>query len=193
MGKSTGLYIQIDIPATQAERDTFATKGYIQKTIQHEFLHALGFSITQFQKKPGLVDLLPTVDYDGTTDQVWHFISGLPLKYAQSYFNCPSLSALPLMGENPLGDGSRGSHWETRIMADDVLTYSNMGIISDLSLSVYEELGFYLGNYSASGCMQWGAARGCAFVKSRCHDRSVHDFSQNLTATPGMTLALFSL
>ena len=27
------------------------------------------------------------------------------------------------MGANPLGGGSRGSHWETRLLADELMAY----------------------------------------------------------------------
>ena len=34
-----------------------------------------------------------------------------------------------------------------------------------------EDLGFYLGNYTAAGCMAWGHGEGCEFVKYRCAKR----------------------
>ena len=50
-------------------------------------------------------------------------VSERTLTVARSYFGCGSLDALPLMGENQLGDSSRGSHWETRIMNDEFMAY----------------------------------------------------------------------
>jgi hypothetical protein len=78
------------------------------------------------------------------------------LDIARKYFNCSALAAvrrdgqrrpsvptparrltgrarvgqLPLMGENQLGDASRGSHWETRIMADEFMSYGEGGAVS---------------------------------------------------------------
>ena len=40
------------------------------------------------------------------------------------------MGQLPLMGENQLGDASRGSHWETRIMADEFMSYGEGGAVS---------------------------------------------------------------
>jgi hypothetical protein len=60
---------------------------------------------------------------DGTTDTVWKVVSERTLEVARAFFDCPGLTALPLMGENPLGEHSRGSHWETRIMNDEFMAY----------------------------------------------------------------------
>ncbi len=51
-------------------------------------------------------------------------------------------------------------------MMDEVLSYSNSGIISHFTLAVFEDLGYYVGNYTATKCMAWGAKRGCDFVTS---------------------------
>ena len=51
----------------------------------------------------------------------------------------------------------RASHWETRIMRDDVMSYGKgVEAVSALTLAAMEDLGFYLANYSAAQCMSWG-------------------------------------
>ena len=69
-----------------------------------------------------------------------------------------------------------GSHWETRIMRDDVMSYGMLDTVSPITIAAMEDLGHYLGNYTAAGCMSWGYRQGCDFVTSRCgigrHDRS---------------------
>ena len=87
---------------------------------------------------------------------------------AKQHFNCSSLTGVPLMGENPLGDGSRGSHWETRLVADDIMAYGNGGMVSSLTLAIMEDTGFYLAQHENAGCLAWGRAQGCSFVSSRC-------------------------
>jgi len=75
-----------------------------------------------------------------------------------------------------LPDAGRGAHWETRIMRDDVMSYGFREHISSITLAAMEDLGFYLANYSAADCMNWGHRQGCAYVRSRCgigrHDAS---------------------
>ncbi len=188
--RSTALFINMNVPDDSAIRQVYAEKGYMKKLIQHEMLHAFGFSQQKFQELiPENIQLINVQDKDGTTDElpILHFIKGKVVDLARDFFNCPLLGSnndypgLPTMGANALGTGSRGSHWETRIMADDVLSYSNNGVVSDLTVAVYEDLGLYLGNYSTSGCMRWGAGRGCDFVRYRCGVRD-DDFSQSLAS-----------
>ena len=61
---------------------------------------------------------------DGATDEVWHFTRGRANELAAAYFGCSangsSWPGLPLMGLPEVG---RASHWETRIMRDDVMAY----------------------------------------------------------------------
>ena len=79
---------------------------------------------------------------------------------AKVYFDCQNddeWNGLPLMGEPDMG---RNSHFETRIMRDDVMTYGGEAFISSLTLAAMEDLGFYLANYSAAQCMSWGRSAG---------------------------------
>ena len=49
--------------------------------------------------------------------------------------------------------------------------YGGRSTVSAITLAVMEDLGFYLGNYTAAGCMAWGHGEGCEFVKYRCAKR----------------------
>eukprot|EP00966_Prymnesium_polylepis_P089450 2070962-Prymnesium_polylepis.2 len=87
---------------------------------------------------------------------------------AKSYFDChdnASWAGLPLMGKPEQG---RASHWETRIMRDDVMSYGNQATVSSITLAAMEDLGFYIANYSAAQCLHWGYQQGCDYVRSRC-------------------------
>eukprot|EP00966_Prymnesium_polylepis_P124583 2881424-Prymnesium_polylepis.1 len=82
------------------------------------------------------------------------------------FFNCHNGSqwhGVPLMG---LPEAGRASHWETRVLRDDVMSYGDRDIVSSLTLAAMEDLGFYLANYSTAGCMSWGYQQGCEFVTS---------------------------
>ena len=90
--------------------------GAPRSVIMHELVHGLGFSIADFQSatNPDGTEkrMVETRPLDG--EDIWHVISDRTLTVARDYFDCPTLDALPLMGENLLGRSSRGSHWETR-------------------------------------------------------------------------------
>ena len=122
-------------------------------------------------------------DLDGATDEVWFFRKGRAYELAQSYFGCTSNGSwdgLPLMGLPELG---RASHWETRIMRDEVMSYGRtLHAVSSITLAAMEDLGWYLANYSAAQCMSWGYQQGCDYVKTRC-GRGANDLSQRTSYT----------
>ena len=160
--------------------------------IIHEIIHGLGFSNLKFRsatdskgERKGLVTLGKVEDLDGATDEVWFFRKGRAYELAQSYFGCTSNGSwdgLPLMGLPELG---RASHWETRIMRDEVMSYGRtMHAVSSITLAAMEDLGWYLANYSAAQCMSWGYQQGCDYVKTRC-GRGSNDLSEDLKGGRG--------
>jgi len=154
--------------------------------VLHEVLHGLGFSNSMFMyartstgARKELIELKRVEDQDGAIDEVWHFVKGRAHDLAAEYFGCAGASngswlGLPLMGLPQVG---RASHWETRIMRDDVMAYGFQDAVSGITLAAMEDLGFYRANYTAADCISWGYKQGCDFVTSRCgimqHDRSI--------------------
>jgi len=145
-------------------------------TIIHEIIHGLGFGLSQFKNHIGqngqsspIVHQSTYTDVNGKVDSaVWSVTSKRTLDVAKDYFNCTSLTELPLMAENQLGPSQRGSHWETRIMNDEIMSYGEGAAVSPFTVALMEDLGFYMGNYTTSECMYWGRNQGCPFVSSRC-------------------------
>ena len=164
------------VPTSSGQR----TKGNGRRVTLHEVVHGLSFAIWQFQAvvdavgvKKDLTEMVKMTDTDGTTDNIWHFKGDRVRSFASNYYNCDKakLKSLPLMGENSLGAGSRGSHWETRIMYDEFMSYGSGEAVSGFTLAVFEDMGLYLGNYSNSQCTTWGRKQGCDFLTSRCGKR----------------------
>ena len=133
---------------TAGSRATFDHRA----VVLHELVHGLGFGIWNFQNSfdengapKEIVRFQSVEDEDGTRDQIWHVISPRALDVASLYFNCSALRngamGLPLMGENPLGESSRGSHWETRIMTDEFMAYGEGASVSAITLAVMEDMG----------------------------------------------------
>ena len=117
--------------------------------VLHEIIHSLGFSAGRFQnardatgERKNLLAFLPVEDTDGATDMIWHFTKGSRVyDAAQAYFACTDDEAwqgVPLMGLPDLG---RNSHWETRIMRDDVMSYGQQSAVSSITLAAMEDLG----------------------------------------------------
>jgi len=177
-GRPTWLVFEWVSSVASLELTTTSLASHVasfRALIYHEILHALGFSNTMFNNARGsdgarksLIKLAKVTDTDGATDEVWHFTSGRAYEMGAKYFDCQNgsdWSGVPLMG---LPESGRASHWETRVLRDDVMSYGDRAIVSSLTLAAMEDLGFYRADYSKAGCMSWGYKQGCAFVTSRC-------------------------
>jgi leishmanolysin len=134
-------------------------------TFAHEFTHILGFSSSLFPKfvRPGT--------FTKRTDVVGRITIGseafnaitMPevVNFARTYFNCPSISALPL--ENNGGDGSAGSHWEKLFLPQEYMnpTVENPGVLSDFTMTFLKATGWYQVDANAAQRYDWGHNAGC--------------------------------
>lgn len=172
-------------------RSTLSLINEYRGFVRHEIMHALGFQHSSFTyardsagTRKALLQLVQVTDADGETDKIWHFRRGTrAYEMAQTYFGCSddlAWDGLPLMGMPEIG---RNSHWETRVLRDDVMSYGGQALVSPITLAAMEDLGFYLANYSAANCMSWGYKQGCAYVRSRCSAATVHDQSAATTSS----------
>ena len=144
--------------------------------LRHELFHALGFLFTKFRAANVLVPRVYT-DADGSTQLAWAFKPATRAAEAlRQHVNCtdPGLE-LPLMVEPAAG---AHSHWPTRLLHDEVMSYGAAKAVSYITLAAMSDLGLgYLPNYDRAECLLFAREQGCAFVTSRCsiarHDRSV--------------------
>ena len=131
---------------------------YIKNIIFHEITHILVFSH----------DLLIYLGMTTTINNLIYINSKEVLSRAKMHFNCNSLKGLPLedQGEN----GSVGSHWEARYMLGDymnsVIYIDN--VISDITLALFEDTGFYQVEYYSGGLFKFGKNSGCIFLNEKC-------------------------
>ena len=133
-------------------------KRYLKTVLLHEITHILVFHPNLF-KKLGIVK---------TENSVSYINSPKVLRKARQHFNCPSLKGVPL--ENQGGSGSLGSHWEARYMLGDYMISTDYmdTVISDITLALFEDSGFYQVNYYTGGLFKFGKNQGCSFLNSKC-------------------------
>ena len=141
------------------------SKEYFQSIIIHEFTHILGFSSGYF--KDVFHNMFSRTDENG----VLRFFINSPkvLEVAKKYYNCPDIDGVEL--EDYGGSGTAGSHWEARILLGDYMNgviYSEEQVISEFTLALLEDTGYYKANYYTGGLMRFGKGKGCDFVKKRC-------------------------
>jgi hypothetical protein len=90
------------------------------------------------------------------------------LAAAKKHFGCDNLKGVEL--ENQGGEGTEGSHWEERVMLGDYMigeSYDEV-VISEISLALFEDSGWYKVNYYTGGLFRFGKNGGCDFVSNKC-------------------------
>jgi hypothetical protein len=85
-------------------------------------------------------------------------------RLTRKHFNCMNIYGLPL--ENKGGSGTAGSHWAKRYMNTDYMTGDTYGenMISEMTLGVFEDSGWYKTNYTLANDFYWGKNAGCFFL-----------------------------
>ena len=140
------------------------SKEYFQSIIIHEFTHILGFSNNYFTF---LNITFSKIDSNGIQR---HYINSTRvLEVAKKYYNCSDIDGVEL--EESGGDGTAGSHWEARILLGEYMNgviYPEEQVISEFTLALLEDTGYYKANYYTGGLMRYGKGKGCDFIKNRC-------------------------
>ena len=97
------------------------------------------------------------------------------LELAKLHFNCNDIKGIEL--ENQGGMGTVGGHWESRIMLGDymvAMSYEDIAI-SDITLGLFEDSGWYKVEYITGGLFKFGLNAGCNFFDSKCIDNTHKD------------------
>ena len=137
-------------------------KYYMKTLLFHEFSHVLAFHPKLFK----ILNLTTTENIDG--QQYTYINSPKVLEKAKLHFGCDNIKGVQL--ENDGGDGTAGSHWDSRYMLGDYMMatdYSDI-VLSDISLALFEDTGFYQVNYYTGGLFRFGKNQGCAFLEKKC-------------------------
>ena len=97
------------------------------------------------------------------------------LEQARKHYDCTSLERLYL--ENQEKNSGWSSHWESRYMLGDIMISTDFQekVISDITLALFEDTGFYKVNYYTGGLFKFGKNKGCDFLNKRC---IINEYSQ---------------
>lgn len=159
----------------------FEFNGLIKVAI-HEMTHALGFSTFFYNSyldpstgRPYSPPPVNTVEVTGISPagQTYsHNVSTMTtpkvVATAREYYSCASSPGVEL--EDFGGGGTAGSHWEMRQVGEEFMAgFVNPQMpISILTLSLFEDMGWYHVNYSAQEYWAWGKGHGCEWLHERC-------------------------
>lgn len=87
----------------------------------------------------------------------------------RSHFGCDTLAGA-LIEDIPI-KGTGGTHFEQRVFGNEIMTGAidaSNGVISRITLALYEDSGWYRPNYDLAKPLRWGLNMGCDFVKAGC-------------------------
>ena len=157
------IYINSNIDINLSNFDV-----YLKSLLLHQLTHILGFYYDLFQYFPGGLDRTITTQKELRTKVEKKFIkSPKVVDFAKKYFNCNELNGVELENQHNLP----WSHWEARILLGEYMTsfpYTPEQVISEFTLALLEDSGWYKVNYYTGGLMRFGKNKGCNFLNKDC-------------------------
>ena len=138
------------------------TDRFLELLFLHEMSHVLIFHPSFFI----FLEMLSQKVVNRET--IYYINSPKVVEKARLHFNCDSINGIPL--ETYGGVGTSGSHWESRYMLGDYMIATDYPeiVISDISLAVFEDSGYYKVNYYTGGLFRFGKGEGCDFFNKKC-------------------------
>ena len=140
------ININKDIDYTKAN-----SLRFFELFILHEMTHVLGFASYFF--KTFFHNVVQKNDNNGI--QRAYINSTKVVHLAKQYFNCNTIEGVEL--EDFEGKGKISSHWKSSILLGDYMNaefYNEEEVISEFTLALLEETGFYKANYYTGSLMQ---------------------------------------
>lgn len=166
----------------------FATTGYSEFTFNaavkvavHEFTHAMGFSSAFYDSylgsngQPYAGGATTTQTRSGTSPagnsyntQVTLINTPSVVAAAKAHYQCNNAAGIEL--ENAGGSGTAGSHWEMRQVQNEYMAgyINDLMPVSYLTLSLFQDMGWYKVDLSKHDYWGWGKDQGCDWLYGRC-------------------------
>ena len=160
--------------STKFNFDKNGSEKYLDVFFLHYFTHLLGFSGTYI--KENFPDNPYLIKKDKFGVERHYITSKKVIETAKKYYNCNNIEAVELDNKGIINGVS--THWEPRILLGDYM--SSFGIeyeeqaISEITLSLMEDSGWYKANYFTGGLMRFGKNKGCDFLYEKCVDQKTH-------------------
>jgi len=146
--------------------------------LMHYMLQFLGFSYENF-------DYFPTKPYYTSFDERMklntnYINTSKVIEVAKKYYNCQNITGIPLENQ----DNNNIALWDARLLLEDIMSsykykYRADQVISEFTLALLEDSGWYKVNYYTGGLMRFGKNKGCEFIYNRCSEKFKNEFCEN--------------
>nr|CAJ2467779.1 unnamed protein product [Leishmania braziliensis] len=152
------------------------------RVVTHEVAHALGFSSVFFEGT-GIVKSVTNLRGKPFAAPVIN--SSTVVAKAREQYGCPTLEYLEV--EDQGGSGSAGSHLKGRNAKDELMApASAAGYYTNLTMAVFEDLGFYKADFSMAEVMPWGRNASCDFLTNKCMEDNITQWPEMFCNTTKM-------
>eukprot|EP01018_Ginkgo_biloba_P018495 Gb_23702 [translate_table: standard] len=145
-------------------------------TLIHEVMHVLGFDPHAFahfrDERKRRRNQVVTQSLDTKLGRmVTRVVLPRVVMHSRLHYGAFSKEFSGLELEDGGGRGTAGSHWEKRLMMNEIMTGSvdTRSVVSPMTLALLEDSGWYQANFSMAERLDWGRHQGVSFVTSPCN------------------------
>lgn len=170
-GRAIAGHVNVAPRHLTAEAETL-----LSATLIHEVMHVLGFdphAFTHFrdERKRRRTKVTQQVMDEKLGRIVTRVVLPRVVMHSRYHYGAFSENFTGLELEDGGGRGTSGSHWEKRLLMNEIMTGSvdTRSVVSRITLALLEDSGWYQANYSMADRLDWGRNQGTDFVTSPCN------------------------
>ena len=191
------IFIEQNITINELRKDN--KDKYFALIFLHELTHILVFDEVLFQQNVNINKKIKQIEILNQNRKIIY--TPRVLEMAKRHFGCEGLEGIEFENQDyewkdkeneggNVGDDNDeddnfeaptdiyGNHWDARTMLTDYMTsvYYDEMVISEITLALFEDSGWYKVNYYTGGLFRYGKNQGCEFLNSYCvyGDISLH-------------------
>ncbi|CAJ2675541.1 unnamed protein product [Trifolium pratense] len=170
-GRAIAGHINVAPRHLTAEAETL-----LSATLVHEVMHVLGFDPHAFvhfrdERRRRRNKVTEQVMDEKIGRTVTRVVLPRVVMHSRHHYAAFSGNFTGLELEDGGGRGTSGSHWEKRLLMNEIMTGSvdTRSVVSNMTLALLEDSGWYKANYSMADRLDWGRNQGTEFVTSPCN------------------------
>ncbi|KAM7279442.1 hypothetical protein ACFE04_006576 [Oxalis oulophora] len=170
-GRAIAGHVNVAPRHLTAEAETL-----LSATLIHEVMHVLGFDPHAFahfrdERKRRRTQVTEQLMDEKLGRMVMRVVLPRVVMHSRYHYGAFLGNFTGLELEDGGGRGTSGSHWEKRLLMNEIMTGSvdTRSVVSKMTLALLEDSGWYQANYSVADRLDWGRNQGTEFVTSPCN------------------------